>query len=194
MKKRVLRKSEVLKEGYLNGLRKAQRIINEMLTQSQGFDNDFDEFETSSASGINSASKENNSVYSDIQEELVDAVYDDDWKKVKRLISKGADITEMNSDWGDDSALHVAASQGRTDVCEWLIKLGMEVNAQRMEGETPLHLAAGWKRPETCQLLINHGAEVNVENRKGETPLQFAEGDTPEAIKTRKILLMNGAK
>lgn len=63
-----------------------------------------------------------------------------------------------------------------------------------MEGETPLHLAAGWKRPETCQLLINYGADVNVENRKGKTPLQLVKGDTPDALKTRKILLMNGAK
>lgn len=164
-----------------------------MLTQSQGFDNDFDEFETSSASGINSASKENNN-YSDIQDKLVDAIYDDDWKKVKQLISMGADITEINSDFGDDSALHLAAYQGRIDVCEWLIKLGMKVNAYGMDRETPLHAAADAKRPEICQLLINHGAKVNVENRKGETPLQLAEGDTPEAIKTRKILLMNGAK
>lgn len=51
MKKRVFKKSEVLKEGYLKGLRRAKRIISEMLAQSQGFNNDFDEFNTKSISG-----------------------------------------------------------------------------------------------------------------------------------------------
>lgn len=51
MKKRIVKKSEVLKEGYLKGLRRAKRIISEMLAQSQGFNNDFDEFNTKSISG-----------------------------------------------------------------------------------------------------------------------------------------------
>lgn len=51
MKKRIIKKSEVLKEGYLNGLRRAKMIISEMLAQSQGFNNDFDEFDTKSISG-----------------------------------------------------------------------------------------------------------------------------------------------
>lgn len=40
MKRRIMKKSEVLKEGYINGLKKAQKIINEMLSE-----NDDDEFE-----------------------------------------------------------------------------------------------------------------------------------------------------
>lgn len=40
MKRRIMKKSEVLKEGYIKGLKKAQKIINEMLSE-----NDDDEFE-----------------------------------------------------------------------------------------------------------------------------------------------------
>lgn len=39
MKRRIMKKSEVLKEGYINGLKKAQKIINEMLSEND------DEFE-----------------------------------------------------------------------------------------------------------------------------------------------------
>lgn len=38
MRKRILKKSEVLREGYVKGLKKAQAVINEMLVQTQGFD------------------------------------------------------------------------------------------------------------------------------------------------------------
>lgn len=31
MKRRIIKKSEILREGYVKGLKKAQRIINEML-------------------------------------------------------------------------------------------------------------------------------------------------------------------
>lgn len=40
MKKKLQKKSEVLREGYVKGLRKAQRTINEMLSQVQGFDDE----------------------------------------------------------------------------------------------------------------------------------------------------------
>lgn len=35
MKKRILKKSDLLREGYVKGLKKAQRIIKEMLEQSE---------------------------------------------------------------------------------------------------------------------------------------------------------------
>lgn len=35
MKKRTLKKSDVLREGYIKGLKKAQRVINEILKESR---------------------------------------------------------------------------------------------------------------------------------------------------------------
>lgn len=34
MKERLLKKSDVLREGYVKGLKEAQRIINEMIAES----------------------------------------------------------------------------------------------------------------------------------------------------------------
>lgn len=45
MRKRILKKSDVLHEGYVQGLRKAQRIINEQITENQT-DDDKEDLQT----------------------------------------------------------------------------------------------------------------------------------------------------
>lgn len=80
MRRRVLRKNEVLREGYINGLRKAQRIINEMLREEQ-----LEDAETTAKNLVDNSlerlrdycEQEGDDFESYTLEDLMDAVYED---------------------------------------------------------------------------------------------------------------------
>jgi len=60
-----------------------------------------------------------------------------------------------------ETATHMAASTGMTDVVKLLVESGAKVNAKNMEWETPLHLAAECGAEELVTYLISMGADVN---------------------------------
>lgn len=57
MKKRVLKKSEVLREGYLKGLREGLNIINQMINEANNAEM-LDEYVTNATKGIMDSFKE----------------------------------------------------------------------------------------------------------------------------------------
>lgn len=110
MRRRLLKKSEVLREGYIKGLRQAQKIINEALIQSQGFDNDFNELGDSdsvTSGGFSAAKADKDSRY--------------------RLSKKLIRICDKSYDEEDD------------EILERLVKMGANVNFRDRWGNTPLH-------------------------------------------------------
>lgn len=92
--------------------------------------------------------------------------------EVKCYIEKGADPNE--SDHCGFTCLHEAALEGHSDVVEFLIKSGADVNKQAQKAgdlETPLIDAAENKHLETVKTLLNNGADVRVYNLDGFTAL-----------------------
>jgi ankyrin repeat protein len=67
--------------------------------------------------------------------------------------------------------LHSAAYNGQTEVAEYLLSAGADINALTNSGSTPLHGAAFYGHLEAAKLLIVHGANLNVANRAGYVPL-----------------------
>ncbi|ETV80697.1 hypothetical protein, variant [Aphanomyces astaci] len=68
--------------------------------------------------------------------------------------------------------LHVAAYRGRSDVIQWLLEEGHDINARNLNGATPLHVAALADEGEAVMsLLVSNGANVNAINSTGSTPL-----------------------
>lgn len=173
MRKRFLKKSEVLHEGYMKGLKKAQRIINEMLVQSQGFDDDIDEFKSGSVSGVRPAiragaeklSKENG-------KKLALACERGDFDLVKKLILLKADV-HVKDKYGM-TPLHTAVYHGETEIVRLLLEHGADVNAKDEDGWTPLHWATQYCQTEPCELLLQYGADANVKDVYGWTPLSTA--------------------
>ena len=55
--------------------------------------------------------------------------------------------------------LHIASMIGNTEVAEYLLKNGADVNAKDVEGGTPLLRAKANEHSDIVDLLIAHGAE-----------------------------------
>ena len=126
-------------------------------------------------------------------------------------------ITDQDKvDWYDWTPLHFAARAGQTDIVEYLITNGADVNAENIEGEAPIQFAVDNGHKEIVELLIANGAEVptihtavrmgdltkvkaflekgtdvNSKDRSGQTALHIAAREGHKEIV--ELLLANGA-
>jgi len=88
--------------------------------------------------------------------------------------------------------LHYAANGGHSEIVEWLLQHGADVNKEREDDDcTPLYLSASKGNLEIMKLLIKKGADINKTNKYGWTPLNSAaENGHLEVV---KLLIENGA-
>ncbi|KAF4448950.1 putative ankyrin repeat protein [Fusarium austroafricanum] len=79
-----------------------------------------------------------------------------------------------NLKWKDKSALHAAASNGRVENINILLKHGSDVDAINQIMQTPLHIAALEGHAEAVETLLEAGAELNVRDKYSQSPVYFA--------------------
>ena len=102
-------------------------------------------------------------------------------QKKEELKGVQFDINGTHSILGS-TALQAAATFGREEVVDILLKHGADANARRLKTEeTALHLAAGAGRVAVVHKLLSVGANKHVVNRKGETPVRFRVSPMPSA-------------
>ena len=89
---------------------------------------------------------------------LAEAASVGDVDLVRGFLAKGCAVEAEDST--DLGPLHLAAINGRTDVCRLLLESGADLNAPSFM-DTPLHVAARRGREEVARLLIEAGADVN---------------------------------
>ena len=65
--------------------------------------------------------------------------------------------------------LLAAALMGQTEMVEFLIRKGADVDAKGGDGGTALHAAAFLGQYEVAKLLIENGADINARNNDGAT-------------------------
>jgi len=117
------------------------------------------------------------------------AVRDGNETAVRRLLTRGVDVSRRNaSSW---TPLMVASFAGNRQVAAMLIESGADVNAQDPRGYAPLHWAAFKNYHEVVQLLLQRGAFVNIKSASGLTPLLQA--SARGALPSMKLLLRWGA-
>lgn len=108
----------------------------------------------------------------------------DDGKGLKKTVE---DVKDAN----DRTALHFAAREGKTEVCQYLVEeLKLDVNVKDAEGETPLVHAARQGHTATAKYLLEHGADPAIPSELGATALHHAAGIGD--IQLLKLLLSRG--
>eukprot|EP00172_Hildenbrandia_rubra_P002236 Plantae.Rhodophyta-Hildenbrandia_rubra.ctg2947.p2 GENE.Plantae.Rhodophyta-Hildenbrandia_rubra.ctg2947~~Plantae.Rhodophyta-Hildenbrandia_rubra.ctg2947.p2 ORF type:complete len:175 (-),score=49.01 Plantae.Rhodophyta-Hildenbrandia_rubra.ctg2947:780-1304(-) len=81
----------------------------------------------------------------------------------------------MSVDRNRRSALHFAAANGLSVICERLIVNGADVDLQDVMGLTALHMAAGYRRVRTLEVLLEKGADPHIESLEGQVPFDLVE-------------------
>ena len=118
------------------------------------------------------------------------AVETDDPGLTELLLTNKASVNEVDvsDNSGRQTALHIAAREGRADIAALLLARGADVTLRdntnpRGQGWTPLHLALCSERRQVMELLLKNKADPNVRldadlsggnYAKGYTPLLFA--------------------
>ena len=72
------------------------------------------------------------------------------------------------------SLLYIAAINGHTTICEYLIDKGILINDIENSGNTPLHGASYYGQIDVVKLLLSYGAKTNIKNKLGHLPIDIA--------------------
>ena len=72
------------------------------------------------------------------------------------------------------SLLYIAARNGHTSICEYLINKGLDVNSIQSTKSTPLHGASYYGQINVVKLLLNYGAKTNIKNQSDHLPIDEA--------------------
>ncbi|MFP3033742.1 MAG: ankyrin repeat domain-containing protein [Wolbachia sp.] len=94
------------------------------------------------------------------EQELFDAIKQNNIDKVRDLINRGADVKAKNKD--GKTSLHWAAEYNDTpEIVQLLIEKGADINAKDKSGKTPLDLANQNDKIKVIEFLVNKSASLN---------------------------------
>ena len=78
--------------------------------------------------------------------------------------------------------LHESVASGHSEVLNFLLGRGGDVNCRTKSGYTPLHLAASSGHMGCVKVLLKHNADITVTDEYGKTPKQPAELSSKNSI------------
>ncbi|MEQ2204215.1 26S proteasome non-ATPase regulatory subunit 10, partial [Xenoophorus captivus] len=105
--------------------------------------------------------------------EVCNLAFSGQFDKLRQSILSDKSLA-CRTDQDGRTCLHWACSAGHTNIVEFLLSLGVEVNVQDDASWTPLHIAASAGREDIVRSLIGKGAQLNSVNQNGCTPLHYA--------------------
>lgn len=103
---------------------------------------------------------------------IFDAARTGNLAKIKKLISKGANINARNE--GGTSLLHLAVAGGHIEIVKFLVASGADINERGRVNTRLLHTAVAYNHDKVAQFLIASGADINLPDNLGFTPLDYA--------------------
>ena len=127
---------------------------------------------------------------SDFFGDLKIAAKSGDLKTVKVLLQEHPELVFCKEVYSD-TTLHLAATEGYTEVAKLLIAAKADVNAKDYGKSTPLHLAAQHGHKAIVELLLANKADVNAKDEYGDTPLHEAAANGHKDV--AEVLLANKA-
>lgn len=104
---------------------------------------------------------------------LLEAVEQDDFQRVRYALRDPSAIFAFNS--SGQTALHLAAVKGNSDLVAYLLRNGAKVNPDDDELRTPLHEAVRSENAASVRSLLDRGADVHAKDLHGRRPRDYAE-------------------
>jgi ankyrin repeat protein len=89
---------------------------------------------------------------------------------VQYLVKYGVDLDQKPESF---SPLHVSALVGRMECFEYLVEIGLNIDLQNGQGNTPLHLACFEGEFPIAKLLVENGADMTILNYDEECVLDI---------------------
>lgn len=114
---------------------------------------------------------------------LENAVNLEAWNEIEVLLKAGADPA---------SGFAAAVLDGSTEMIEFMVGLGADVNAPDLMGNSALHTAAEHNRLEVIPCLIENGAKIRLQNERGLRPIDLALKNNN--LRFALLLVQNGAR
>lgn len=107
-------------------------------------------------------------------------------RDVVKAIKEGQDPDKIIDKDRRETALHIACQKNRFATVKQLLKLGANIDAQNVMGETPLIVSFSLDKHEIPLFLIESGADVNLETLRGELAINrssyWGRGESSELI------------
>ncbi len=91
---------------------------------------------------------------------------------ISLYVESGVSVDELNSN--NQSALHVAASYGRTNAAKYLLKSGADINLQDKKGRSPVMVAAQMGHYETVSYFREEKAVLEMPHGRARSAIHFA--------------------
>jgi ankyrin repeat protein len=105
--------------------------------------------------------------------------YNNEWSLnfIQHLVDRGADITAYDSN-GNNVFMRFYNTwnsyEYKKNMTKYFISMGVSVNCQNTDGETPLHKAAERGYADIVKIMLEAGADPNKTNNQFKKPLDYA--------------------
>ena len=123
----------------------------------------------------NGGAENGNNISLEVQ--LLHAVGRNSLESVQNILNQAMVVNVNYSDETGQTALHLAADKGNTEVVQLLLKSGGNVNAADHDGISVLQAAVIAGHVATCQLLLAQKADPDQPDHDGDTPRSCCEDD-----------------
>jgi ankyrin repeat protein len=104
---------------------------------------------------------------------LHEAVYNEDYNLIERLLKSGANPGILNNGSIRKSPIYIAVEKQNHKIVKLMLKYYTIKNEKFDKGNTLLHIAAYNNDKTMINLLLNNGADDSIKNKDGYTPSEI---------------------